>query len=228
MSLNISYSPTSGKGGVVSKIPVGVGQHNGYANQTKRIQFQTATKRVTKYVIVTQTGRPLFADFDPDEWIDLTRTQTIPSSGGIATFEFTSTNLQSITFKRADNNQDGIINAPLRFEITCGSVTKVANINPATLVDTPITVDLTPGNADDAHVCTIKVTVPANTGTTERYLSFLAVPNNVTARTAIALRVQDVENAISLSTAELTIDADDTTPKTVTVTSTAAWTATEI
>ena len=227
MSLNISYSPTSGKGGVVSKIPVGVGQHNGYANQTKRIQFQTATKRVTKYVTVTQTGRPLFADFDPNKWLDPTRTQTIPSSGGIATFEFTSTNLQSITFKSPDN-QDGIINAPLRFEITCGSVTKVANINPATLVDTPITVDLTPGNAVDAHVCTIKVTVPANTGTTERYLSFLAAPNNVIARMAIALRLQNVENSISLSATELTIAADDTAPKTVTVTSTAAWTAAEI
>lgn len=80
MSLNISYSPTSGKGGVVSKIPVGVGQHTGYANQTKRIQFQTATKRVTKYVTVTQTGAPLFADFNPAEWIDQEGTQTIPSS----------------------------------------------------------------------------------------------------------------------------------------------------
>lgn len=227
MSLNISYSPTSGKGGVVSKIPVGVGQHNGYANQTKRIQFQTATKRVTKYVSVTQTGRPLFADFNSAEWIDQEGTQIIPSSGGIATFEFTSTNLQSITFKHTDIS-DAVINAPLRFEITCGSVTKVANINPATLVDTPITVDLKPGNADDAHVCTIKVTVPANTGTTERFLSFAAVPNNVTAQMAIALRLQNVENSISLSVTELTIAANDTTPKTVTVTSTAAWTATEI
>ena len=227
MSLNISYSPTSGKGGVVSKIPVGVGQHNGYANQAKLIQFQNATKRVTKYVTVRQTDRPLFALFDSDEWIDVAGTQRIPHGGGIATFEFTSTNLQTIVFKQT-NISDAVINAPLRFEITCGSVTKVANINPATLVDNPVMVDLKPGNAVDAHVCTIKVTVPANIGTTERVLAFAAVPNDVAARIAIALRVQDVENAISLSVTELTIAADDTAPKTVTVTSTAAWTAAEI
>lgn len=221
MSLNITRNPESGTAGTTS-MKVGVGQHNGYADQTKKIKFTTEWG-ISSVAIVKQKGRPLFADLDESQW----EGGVIPSTATTVNFVYTDTNFKTLTFSSYLTEHPGtnIINASLRVEIVCGDVTKVVNINPATLDEE--TVDLKPANAVDSHQCVIKVQVPANTGAS-RILAFNVYLDGDVTTTHTAYKEQISANSISLDVTELTIEAGDTTTKTVKVTSTAAWTATEI
>lgn len=222
MSLNITYTPQTGTAGTTN-VKAKVEQHNGYADQTKKIKFTTAGG-IVSVATVKQTARPLFAEYSTSEWNN--HTNKIPYNGATVNFGFTATNLKNITFSGVDDTPN-IINASLEFEIVCGDVTKIVDINPATLNDNTVTVDLTPANANDSHSCLIKVQVPANTGAS-RVLAFTALPNSDGSITAIAYREQSSRYSISLNVTEMTFEAGDTTDRTLTVTSSAAWTATEI